>query len=183
MLTTPNRASRSPIASAVRRLAVGLAAAALGAAASGCRDDVGGSEALQAHRALAERVSGVMDELQKRRSTMQEESDISDVLAGLRVNQQPPAPAPDPVEPAATADDPATAVGPAPEPPKPAFKLQGVAWNPLTPLAIVNKRTVGVGETVDGFRVDRITADGVVLVGPDGEPMELRLYEPAPKQP
>lgn len=167
----------------VRRVAAGVVVAALGVAAPGCREAGGGADALQAQRTLAERVSGVMDELQKRRSTMQAESDISDVLAGLRINQAPPAPAPDPVGPAATADDPAMPAETLPDPPKPTFKLQGIAWHPQRPLAIVNKRTVGIGETVDGCRVDRITADGVVLVGPDGESMELHLYEPVPKQP
>ncbi|MBU4460840.1 MAG: hypothetical protein KJ579_09760 [Verrucomicrobia bacterium] len=175
--------TRIPASIDVRRLAAGMVAVTLVVAACGCRDGGGGAEALQAQRALAERVSGVIDELQKRRSTMQAESDIADVLGGLRINQAPPAPAPDPVEPAETADDPAMTAGTLPEPPKPTYKLQGIAWHPQRPLAIVNKRTVGIGETVDGCRVDRITADGVVLVGPDGEPMELRLYEPSPKQP
>jgi hypothetical protein len=165
-------------------VAVWLALAALAVAGSGCR---GESEpaALQAHRALAERVSRVMDDLQKRRTAIQAESDVGEAFAGLRVNQEPPAPMPVPVVEVAEdpAGDPAGDASPEAPPPPPIFRLQGIVWHPTAPLAIVNKRTVGVGESVDGGRVERITRDGAVLVGPGGETLELRLYEPAPQQP
>lgn len=137
---------------------------------------------------MAERVAGVMDELQKRRSAMQTESDISEVLAGLRVNAPPPAPAPEPEAPAAetgaaAASDAAAAEAAAGPQAPVVLRLQGIAWSDRAPLAIVNKRTVGVGELVEGFRVERITRNSTVLTGPDGESRELRLYEPVPATP
>lgn len=127
-----------------------------------------------------------MDDLQKRRASLEPESDIRETLAGLNVNKEPPAPAPDPVVAAVDDDpvaDPAEAMPEAGPPAPPVFRLQGIVWHPTAPLAIVNKRTVGVGESVDGHRVERITREGAVLAGPDGELLELRLYEPGSQQP
>ena len=167
-----------------RRLAaVCLAMAVVSLAGPGCRGKTETSS-LQAHRAVADRVAGVMDELQKRRTAIQPESDIGEVLAGLRVNQQPPEPAPEPVAEAPVDPAEASPDAPAAEPaPASVFRLQGIVWSAKAPLAIINKRTVGVGESVDGRRVERITRDGATIVGPDGEKLELRLYEPTPSQP
>lgn len=126
-----------------------------------------------------------MDDLQKRRASLEAGADIQDAVAGLNVMKEPPAPAPEPVvapeaDPAA---DPADPAADAPAPAPSVFRLQGIAWHPTAPLAIVNKRTVGVGDTVDGRRVESVTREGVVLVGPDGDRLELRLYEPGSQQP
>ncbi len=181
MCTVPNSLAEGGAGPAGRGAARSLALAVLAVVGAGCR---GESEpaALQTHRAVAERVSRAMDDLQKRRTAIQVESDLGEALAGLRVNQEPPAPAPVPIEEVveAPAGDPAASSAP---PPPPVFRLQGIVWHPRSPLAIVNKRTVGVGESVDGCRVERITRDAAVLVGPGGETMELRLYEPVPQQP
>lgn len=160
------------------------ALAFLSVAGSGCRD-AAESEGLQAHRAVADRVARAMDDLQKRRAALEAEADIRETLASLNVNKEPPAPAPEPVveseaDPAADPDEAMTEAGPS----APAvFRLQGIVWHPTAPLAIVNKHTVGVGESVDGRRVESITREGAVLAGPDGDLLELRLYEPGSKQP
>jgi hypothetical protein len=178
MRTTRN--SPAPLAPVLAALAF------LSFAGSGCRD-AAESEGLQAHRAVADRVARAMDDLQKRRASLEPESDIRETLASLNVHKEPPPPAPEPVI-DAVAEDPAgdpdgammTDAGPAAPP---VFRLQGIVWHPTAPLAIVNKHTVGVGESVDGRRVERITREGAVLAGPDGDLLELRLYEPGPKQP
>lgn len=48
-------------------------------------------------------------------------------------------------------------------PPKPEFKLQGIFFNPRSPSAVVNGRTVYVGDRVTGFRVATITPEAVTL--------------------
>ncbi len=78
-------------------------------------------------------------------------------LAPLRV-EPPPAPASTPEE-AMTNTQPAVAV----EPPAPEFKLQGIFFNPRSPSAVVNGRTVYVGDKVNGFRVYAITPQNVTL--------------------
>lgn len=99
--------------------------------------------------------------------------------AGIYYLARPPAPPPPP-PPAATAPPaesaavpPATPVPPAPEPPPPApappapppaaFVLAGVLRSGDSFLAILNDRTVRAGDEVDGARVERIDAQGVVL--------------------
>jgi hypothetical protein len=49
------------------------------------------------------------------------------------------------------------------EPPKPEFKLQGIFFNPARPSAVVNDRTVYVGDRISGLQVRAITPDAVVL--------------------
>ena len=49
------------------------------------------------------------------------------------------------------------------EPPKPEFKLQGIFFNPRSPSAVVNGRTVYVGDRVSGFNVIAITPKAVTL--------------------
>ena len=49
------------------------------------------------------------------------------------------------------------------EPPKPEFKLQGIFFNPTRPSAVVNDRTVYVGDRVSGLHVRAITSEAVTL--------------------
>ncbi len=46
--------------------------------------------------------------------------------------------------------------------------LGGIAWSQAAPLAYVNGRLLGVGESVAGLTVERIERDRVVLSGPRG---------------
>ncbi len=74
----------------------------------------------------------------------------------------PPAlpPATLPVEPG-TNTLPTTVTG---EPPQPlAPKLQGISFHPSRPLAVVNGKTVVIGDRVGGFRVLAITRSSVIL--------------------
>jgi hypothetical protein len=74
----------------------------------------------------------------------------------------PPAlpPAPLPVEPG-TNTLPATATA---EPPQPlAPKLQGISFHPTRPLAVVNGKSVLIGDRVSGFRVLAIARSSVTL--------------------
>lgn len=48
-------------------------------------------------------------------------------------------------------------------PPPPPLKLQGIFFNPRSPSAVVNGRTVYVGDRVNGFRVLAIKPDAVWL--------------------
>jgi hypothetical protein len=51
------------------------------------------------------------------------------------------------------------------EPPKPLVpKLQGISFHPTRPLAVVNDRTVVIGDRVGGFRVVAITRNSVTLI-------------------
>jgi hypothetical protein len=47
--------------------------------------------------------------------------------------------------------------------PPPPLKLQGIFFNPRSPSAVVNDRTVYVGDRVNGFRVQAITPHSVAL--------------------
>ncbi|HEX5220315.1 MAG TPA: hypothetical protein VFZ59_12160 [Verrucomicrobiae bacterium] len=49
------------------------------------------------------------------------------------------------------------------EPPKPELKLQGIFFSPTRPSAVVNDRTVYVGDRVSGLHVRAITPQAVVL--------------------
>jgi hypothetical protein len=49
------------------------------------------------------------------------------------------------------------------EPPKPELKLQGIFFNPKNPSAVVNGRTVYVGDRVSGFGVLAVTPHSVTL--------------------
>lgn len=49
------------------------------------------------------------------------------------------------------------------EPPKPELKLQGIFFNPTRPSAVVNDRTVYVGDRVSGLQVRAITPKAVIL--------------------
>lgn len=43
------------------------------------------------------------------------------------------------------------------------LRLGGIAWSEAAPLAYLNGRLVGVGESVEGFRVARIEREQVLL--------------------
>jgi len=58
-----------------------------------------------------------------------------------------------------------TAVAPPVEPPKPAKpKLQGISYNPTRPSAVINGRTLYVGDRMGEYNVREITKDAVTLV-------------------
>ncbi|MBI3322824.1 MAG: hypothetical protein HYZ94_03995 [Candidatus Omnitrophica bacterium] len=50
-----------------------------------------------------------------------------------------------------------------PLPEFPAFELQGVFWGTGRPQAIINRKIVSVGDTIDGAKVTSITKEGVQL--------------------
>jgi hypothetical protein len=97
------------------------------------------------------------------------------LIKGLQLHEQPkpapaqtivarePEPAPKPVPAAAPANT-VTVVPPAPQaPPAPAYKLQGIYWRPTRPSAVVNGKTVYVGDRVEQARVTAIEQDTVTL--------------------
>jgi hypothetical protein len=49
--------------------------------------------------------------------------------------------------------------------PKPVKKIQGIAYDPVHPWAIISGKTVYIGDMVDGMRVTAIARDSVTLVG------------------
>ena len=87
---------------------------------------------------------------------------------------------PAPTVPAVVAPEPETNALPvtaATEPPQPpAPKLQGITFHPTRPLAVVNDRTVVIGDRVGGFRVLAITRSSVTL-GSDTATNVLSLSE------
>jgi hypothetical protein len=62
---------------------------------------------------------------------------------------------------------------PAEQPPK----VQGIIFNPAHPLAIVNGKTVNVGDHVGNFQVKQILKGSVVFQRPDGSQEMLKLGE------
>ena len=56
------------------------------------------------------------------------------------------------------------------------MKLQGVVYGEKS-WAIVDGKTVYVGDSVGGFRVKEITSNGITLVSPDGSEQKLGLGE------
>jgi hypothetical protein len=86
--------------------------------------------------------------------------------APTAVNSQQPA-ASTPNSPPTVAPEPSAnvAVAAAPEPPKPpALKLQGIAFHPTRPSAMISGKTVFVGEKVGEWRVQAIRLDTAILV-------------------
>ena len=86
-----------------------------------------------------------------------------------------PAPVPDSPAAAATATNAAPAAEPPPPPPPP-LKLQGVVYNPQKPSALINGRTVFIGDRVRDFRVVAISSGTATLVGA-GQTNVLSLAE------
>ncbi len=59
----------------------------------------------------------------------------------------------------------ATPVGDAAPPKPPAMKLQGIIFDPKRPSAVINGRTVFIGDRIHGMRVVAITSGTATLVG------------------
>lgn len=79
-----------------------------------------------------------------------------------------PAPAPPAPVAAAAPEPPAEVIGPAAistDVPKPVIILQGVVNDPKHPWAIVNGKTVYLGDNVEGMRVTAISRSSITLVG------------------
>jgi hypothetical protein len=68
----------------------------------------------------------------------------------------------------ASAQREATFVRSAPLPSGAEIRLGGIAWSETAPLAYLNGKLLGVGESTAGARVERIERDRVVLTGPEG---------------
>jgi hypothetical protein len=88
-----------------------------------------------------------------------------------------PAPAPTPVPvlappPVATNSPPATNAAP------PKLKLQGIiSLDPKHPTAIVNGKSVSVGDSIGGFRVKAISSSSIEFQRPDGSQQTLKVGE------
>jgi len=74
-----------------------------------------------------------------------------------------PAPAPAPAKPA----EPSWAIG---------LKLSGIFFRQTNPLALINGKTVGVGDDIDGIRVTKIESDRVTVEW-DGKTKELTVKD------
>ena len=62
-----------------------------------------------------------------------------------------------------------------PEIQAPVFRVQGIVYDPVRPWAIINGKTVFVGDHVDNFRVKIITKNTVTLQAADGSETKLGL--------
>ena len=97
--------------------------------------------------------------------------------------KSPEIPAPPPAEAAPapatnTLPAPATNTNPPPAAPVEQLpKLQGVIFNAASPLAIVNGKTVGVGDRVGDFQVKQILKSSVIIQRPDGSQKTLTIGE------
>src|ERR1035437_2005991 len=59
--------------------------------------------------------------------------------------------------------------------PPAAPKLQGIFYSAAAPTAIVDGKTVGVGDQFRQYRVKEITKQTVTLVGPDGKAVKIGI--------
>ena len=88
-----------------------------------------------------------------------------------------PTPEIQPVAPVATA--PVAATPPAPEPVVIDLStlptLQGILYSPRAPLAIIDGKTVGVGDKFGEYQVKEITKTTATIVGADGKPVRLTM--------
>ena len=88
------------------------------------------------------------------------------LVKGLQMDERPqPVPvqtvaarAPEPERPPVVVDQPTE-----PQAPKALYKLQGIFWRPSTPSAVVNGKTVFVGDRVETARVTAIDQNSVTL--------------------
>ncbi len=87
---------------------------------------------------------------------------------------QPVNPAPIPV-PNAPLPPPSTSPPPTPPPPPPEPKLQGIVYTATQPWAIVDGKTVHVGDRFGEFRVKEISQHNVTLEKADGSQEKLGL--------
>lgn len=62
------------------------------------------------------------------------------------------------------------------KPQPPAFRLEGISVGAQT-VALLSGRAVRVGDTVSGYRVERIGRSAVTLAGPQGGRFDLSLRE------
>ncbi len=123
-----------------------------------------------------------IQELQRRRAAIEASQDVLAMLGELRFLRPPPPPEPEPVPepesaPAVTAGVAAVSADPSMAPNAGPPKLQGIVRHPRETLAILGGRTVGAGERVGGYLVQKVEADRVVLLSPDGTVVEVRLHE------
>lgn len=65
---------------------------------------------------------------------------------------------------------------PPPVPQFPELKLQGISFNPSNPFALINGKTLSVGQKVSGARVTKIESDSVTLEW-NGETRQLELSQ------
>jgi hypothetical protein len=90
-----------------------------------------------------------------------------------------PAPATPPVAPVAAAPAPAPAPPPASEPVVIDLStlptLQGILFSPRTPLAIIDGKTVGVGDRFGEYQVKAITKTTATIIGADGKSVQLTM--------
>lgn len=103
------------------------------------------------------------------------------LVKGLQMKDQPVAVDPPPTIAARTMREPPAPVAVqtpptnAPSvPPSPAYKLQGIYWRPAKPSAVVNGKTVYIGDRVETARVTAIDQESVTLLV-DGQPKVLLL--------
>jgi hypothetical protein len=85
-----------------------------------------------------------------------------------------PAPAPVPVlapPPVVTNSQPVTNAAP------PKLKVQGIIFDSKHPTAIMNGKSVNVGDSIGGFRVKAISPSSVQLQRPDGSQQTLKVGE------
>ena len=54
-------------------------------------------------------------------------------------------------------------------------KVQGIIFNAVSPLAIVNGQTVNVGDRVGDFQVKQISKSSVIFQSPDGSQKTLEI--------
>jgi hypothetical protein len=57
------------------------------------------------------------------------------------------------------------------------FKVQGIVYDPSKPWAIINGKTVYVGDEIGGFRVKAISKYNVTFAGADGKEKTIGLGE------
>lgn len=62
------------------------------------------------------------------------------------------------------------------------FALKGIIWSGGTALARINDSLVKAGESVDGYTVDRIARDRVVLTSPKGRTIVLTIGPTRPQR-
>ncbi len=56
-------------------------------------------------------------------------------------------------------------------------RIQGIIFSATRPLAIVDGKTVSVGDRVGDFQVKQILKDSVIFLRPDGSQKTLRIGE------
>jgi hypothetical protein len=82
-----------------------------------------------------------------------------------------------------TARAPAAPSAPASERPRPPVEVKGIVSFPGGFLAIINNQIVKVGDTVSGYRVERITESSVTLRQPGESPQTIGLPDVSPAAP